>query len=201
MKAQNKGITLVALVITIIVILILAGITLGLTIGNDGIIRKAILAKKEYQNAQELENNILLGYQNEINNIEKTYKTEEDGNVGPGFNTNSLLDLEKSKLIYSKAVNRTNDSYTLEQDYPFIIVVVTSIGANGGSENAVAKLSIENSTKELIKITDNYGHVYANAKYKSATTVGYIVNPTAGTIIKTNAPYYGGVEIYALGEE
>lgn len=200
MKAQNKGITLVALVITIIIILILAGITLGLTIGNDGIIRKAILAKKEYQNSQELENNILLGYQNEINNIEKTYKTDE-GNVGDGFNTTSLLNLEKSKLIYNKTVSRTNDSYTLEQDYPFIIVVVTSIGANGGSENAVAKLSIENSTKELIKITDNYGYLYENKKYKSATTVGYIVNPTAGTTIKTNAPYYGGVKIYALGEE
>ena len=75
MKTQNKGITLVALVITIIIMLILAGITIGLTMGNDGIIRKAILAKKEYQNAQALENNILLGYKNEIDNIEKTYKT------------------------------------------------------------------------------------------------------------------------------
>ena len=104
-------------------------------------------------------------------------------------------------MIYSKTVNWSNDSYALEQDYPFIIIVVSSIGANGGSENAVAGLSIENSNKQLIKIVDNYTYVYAAAKYKSATTVGYIVNPSVGTVIKTTAPYYGGVKIYALGEE
>lgn len=180
--------------------LILAGITIGLTMGNDGIIRKAILAKKEYQNAQDLENNILLGYQNEINNIENTYKTDED-NSNPESTNSSLKDLEKYKLIHNQQVNFYNGSYTLEKDYSFIIIVVSSIGANGGSENAVAGLSIENSTSKLMKITNNYTNVYASAKYKSATTVGYIVNATAGTIIKTTAPYYGGVQIYALGEE
>lgn len=200
MKAQNKGITLVALVITIIIILILAGITIGLTIGNDGIIRKAILAKKEYQNAQNLENNILLGYQNEINNIEKIDKID-DNNSNPEINNTSLANLENYKLIYNKEVNWYNDSYTLEKDYAFIIIVVSSIGWNGGTENAVAGLAIENSEKQLIKIMDNYAHAYAAGQYKSATTVGYIVNPTVGTIIKTTAPYYGGVQIYALGEE
>lgn len=48
---------------------------------------------------------------------------------------------------------------------------------------------------------DNFAHAYAAGKYKSATTIGYIVNPKAGTIIRTTAPYYGGVQIYALGEE
>ncbi len=169
--------------------------------GNDGIIRKAILAKKEYQNAQALENNILLGYQNEIDNIEKTYKTDEDNSNSESNNTTSLENLEKYKLIYSREVNWGNDSYTLEQDHPFIIIVVSSIGANGGSENAVAGLSVENSEEQLIKIMDNFAHAYAAGKYKSATTIGYIVNPKAGTIIRTTAPYYGGVQIYALGEE
>lgn len=168
--------------------------------GNDGIIRKAILAKKEYQNAQDLENNILLGYQNEINNIGYTYKTDE-ANSNSELTNSSLKDLENYKLIYNKEVNWANDSYTLEKNYSFIIIVVSSIGENGGSYNSVAGLSIENSTNQLMKIIDNHTHPYAAGKYKSATTVGYIVNPTAGTIIKTTAPYYGGVEIYALGEE
>ena len=41
---KNKGITLIALVITIIVLLILAGISLSLVMGNEGILGKAITA-------------------------------------------------------------------------------------------------------------------------------------------------------------
>ena len=46
MKKQN-GITLIALVITIIVLLILAGVTISLVIGDNGILTQATLAVKE----------------------------------------------------------------------------------------------------------------------------------------------------------
>ena len=46
------GITLIALVITIIVLLILAGITLNLTLGENGIIRHAQNSGIEYEKAQ-----------------------------------------------------------------------------------------------------------------------------------------------------
>ncbi len=42
----NKGITLIALVITIIVLLILAGITINLMLGNNGILNKSKQAVK-----------------------------------------------------------------------------------------------------------------------------------------------------------
>ena len=48
MKKQ-KGITLIALVITIILMLILAGVVLNLTIGNDGLMETAKEAKEETQ--------------------------------------------------------------------------------------------------------------------------------------------------------
>ena len=38
---NNKGITMIALIITIIVMLILAGVALSFTIGEDGVINKA----------------------------------------------------------------------------------------------------------------------------------------------------------------
>ena len=38
---NNKGITLVALVVTIVVLLILAGVSINLVLGNNGIIAKA----------------------------------------------------------------------------------------------------------------------------------------------------------------
>ena len=36
---QEKGITLIALVVTIVVLLILAGVSISLVIGNDGIMK------------------------------------------------------------------------------------------------------------------------------------------------------------------
>ena len=44
---ETKGITLVALIITVVILLILAGITLNATIGENGLISKAKDAKKE----------------------------------------------------------------------------------------------------------------------------------------------------------
>lgn len=44
---SNKGITLIALIITIIVLLILAGVTIALTVGNNGVITKAQGAQKK----------------------------------------------------------------------------------------------------------------------------------------------------------
>ena len=54
MKRRNKGITLIALVITIIVLLILAGIAITTLAGDNGIVNKASTAseetkKKEYE--------------------------------------------------------------------------------------------------------------------------------------------------------
>lgn len=46
-KYKDGGITLIALVVTIVVLLILAGISLNLVIGNNGIINKAKDAKEE----------------------------------------------------------------------------------------------------------------------------------------------------------
>ena len=48
---KNKGITLIALVITIIIMLILASVTIATLTGENGIITKATEAKKETEKA------------------------------------------------------------------------------------------------------------------------------------------------------
>ena len=58
-RMKNKGITLLALVITIIILLILAAVTLNLTIGENGVFTKAKYAKEQYEKAQEKEKNQL----------------------------------------------------------------------------------------------------------------------------------------------
>ena len=61
LKKQVKGITLIALVVTIIVLLILAGVAISLTIGNNGIISRAINARDKTIVADE-EEAITLAY-------------------------------------------------------------------------------------------------------------------------------------------
>ena len=68
-KTNNNGITLIALVITIIVLLILAGVTINLTLGENGILKTAEMAGKNYTQAQEQELAGLANFENEINNI------------------------------------------------------------------------------------------------------------------------------------
>ena len=52
---SKKGITLIALVITIIVLLILAGVSINAVIGENGIASKAKLAKQETVIAEDKE--------------------------------------------------------------------------------------------------------------------------------------------------
>ena len=54
-KLNNKGITLIALVITIIVLLILAGVSIAMLTGENGILTQAQNAKKETSIAEEKE--------------------------------------------------------------------------------------------------------------------------------------------------
>ena len=55
MKRQNNGITLMALVVTIIVLLILAGVSIATLTGDNGLIKKAEEAKEESEIANEKE--------------------------------------------------------------------------------------------------------------------------------------------------
>lgn len=77
---RNKGITLIALVITIIVLLILVGITINLTIGEHGILNMAREAGKNYQNAAEQERQEIGDFFNEAQNI----INGGNGNTNPG---------------------------------------------------------------------------------------------------------------------
>ena len=70
---ENKGITLVALVITIIVIIVLAGISISILMGQDGIIQKTKEGAENYQKAAELEKEML-------DDIDTTIHTATRGN-------------------------------------------------------------------------------------------------------------------------
>ena len=54
---KDKGITLISLVVTIIILLILVGVALKLTLGENGIFNRAQDSTERYEIAQILEKN------------------------------------------------------------------------------------------------------------------------------------------------
>ena len=112
-----KGITLIALVITIIVLLILAGITINMISSQDGILNKAVTAKETTEKAKEKENEML-----EEQKIEMAIYANEgsaskwDGSIaesfskGDGTADNPYEISNGSELAYlAKQVNEGND--------------------------------------------------------------------------------------------
>jgi hypothetical protein len=83
MLKDKRGITLIALVITVIVLLILAGITINLTIGEDGIITKAKEAGDKYAQAAENE-------QTDLSNFLQETEALINSNTGNWDNTGKV---------------------------------------------------------------------------------------------------------------
>ena len=78
---QDQGITLVALVVTIIVLLILAGIVISMVTGSDGILGRSKNSINNYRVAETNENSTMKDYENEIDKIDGKGDSEEEVKV------------------------------------------------------------------------------------------------------------------------
>lgn len=106
---SSKGITLVALVITIIILLILAGISIS-ALTNTGIFGKAKEAKQKSDEAALDQNTKLDEYESEINAY-LPGQNNGGGGQGSGINANTIAsatDTEKANNYYGKSVNYTS---------------------------------------------------------------------------------------------
>lgn len=118
---KTKGITLIALVVTIIVILILAGVTLSLTIGNNGIIPRAVHSTKIYEWGVVTEQISLrideYSLTKRDDSEEKSYLEYlfEDGYI----DINSIVKIEKisnNSLKYGRGNIQDGDVYYIESE-------------------------------------------------------------------------------------
>lgn len=102
--SKNEGITLIALVVTIVVLLILAGVSLNLVLGNNGIITKAGEAKLETRGAQVEDLVELYKSDNELSEYSSNVaQTEEE-----------LLEyLKNKKLVEDNELNTENKTITI----------------------------------------------------------------------------------------
>lgn len=102
MIKQTKGITLIALVITIIVLLILAGVTIATLTGDNGLLQKATSAKQSSEAASALEKikvevagSYDLNGKLDINQLNKNLKKIP----GLTYNNNEIDETDESKRI------------------------------------------------------------------------------------------------------
>ena len=87
---KAKGVTMLALVVTIIVLLILAAITLNLAVGENGIIKRAKLARDKVKNASIAEDE-------EINKvIEEINSSKNESGSGEGGTCPDVSELEET---------------------------------------------------------------------------------------------------------
>ena len=100
---RNNGITLIALVITIIVLIILAGVAINLTLGENGILTKSQLAKDEYTNASVLEEQQINAIDNYIEQQTKQEKEEPEQPEEP-----KVLKYDSTKLNEKIVLNNVN---------------------------------------------------------------------------------------------
>ena len=106
-RKKNKGITLIALVITIVVLLILAGITIAALSGDNGILTRAREAKEKTKQAQKEEEKTLTNMENILNNATKlnNIKTEETNPAGAMPTNATILESDANKGIVIKDQN------------------------------------------------------------------------------------------------
>ena len=142
-KLKEKGITLIALVVTIIILLILAGIAINLALGENGLITKSKLAKEEYDK-EALKEEIMLAkvdkeieLSRELNEAEimdlleqyGDFVSEEDGTVKFKPNGSS----------YEIPYEEMKDELGVESSSKIVTITFDSNGGNGNM-NKMQKL-------------------------------------------------------------
>ena len=112
---KEKGITLIALVITIIILLILSGISIA-TLTGSGLFEKAKLAEQESKNEKEKEEVTLRDYENKIEsylnntrNSNANYKVlyNNESGASSGVLSESINNFDMLVAIYGSAIAGT----------------------------------------------------------------------------------------------
>ena len=174
---NSKGITLVALVITIIILLILAGISIS-ALTNTGIFQKAKDAKQKSENAALDQNTKLDEYENEIdkyipkaNSLAKAVKVGDYVAYKPDEPDNNALTTLKTNLKnYSGASdNTTNSAIDIEKGLKWRVLDVDETTGQVRLISATpTKKSIElkgyNGYNNAVKLLDDACSTLYNSK-------------------------------------
>ena len=137
MLKNKNGITLIALVVTIVVLLILAGVTLNLVLDNNGIIQKSKEARSETIVADEK------------SKVEMAYLSAALKKLGDTVTAEELQEELDSSVGAGKTVVTTNGNGTLN-------VLFNATGHNYNvDEGTVEKVEIDNTKMAMFDTGEN----------------------------------------------
>ncbi len=178
-KNSNSAITLIALIITIIVLLILAGVTLTMVIGESGIIHKAQESKDETLKSTALEDIKLRVL--EVNTDKEGKATLEDI---IGF-------FEENSDVYTITKKESDRIYVINKNYKYEVEITAELQVSLTGKNNENELSA-NIIYDRGKVSTEAGGIVGandiNSAYKIESDHAYMeVTGTGGN----NASYVG----------
>ena len=173
MKKMEKGITLISLIVTIIVLLILSGITVSLTIGNDGLLTKS---KEIGENIEQSE----LEAQEKINSLEQQLGYIDDGTTEE-IDTNPpkitditlIFDTETSVKVTISVTEKESGIEKIEYSIDGGATYVTPVDKLSKTHTFTG-LSNNGRYNVKVKVTDLAGN-YAEAE-KNIIGTGYVIS-------------------------
>ena len=184
---NNKGITLVALVVTIVVLLILAGVSINLVLGNNGIIAKAKDAETKSAEARE---NDLKGMNSLIEQMESTLNGSGNGGktepeTVPYLPSDDFHYDTSTSIDTGLVIKDANGNEYVWVVVPRTIAVYKTTGLGKTTFTDADYTSIENDLKEYTKTyrngTDNSDTYAADDK-----NVGWFADETAYNNLKNS---------------
>ena len=110
---KERGITLIALVVTIIVLLVLAGISISMLTGENGILNRAGEAKTKTEEAQGEQQKILSDYEQEIEDMVGNISQVDDAEPGKLEEVNGeyIISSIEDLIAFSYEVTNGENSY------------------------------------------------------------------------------------------
>ena len=124
-KKQAQGITLIALVVTVIVLLILAGVAINLTVGDNGLFRRAQNAVDTYEQASEKEKiELAIGstFLDETGDFSITKSKLENALRGEFGNDTEISVEENEDGSFIINIDGTNNKYYVGNDTEIFII-------------------------------------------------------------------------------
>ena len=189
---KNKGITLVALVVTIVVLLILAGVSINLVLGNNGIIAKA---KEAQRKSAEASQNDLIG----MNELAQQLEGKLNGSTGSGSENGGKTEPETVPYLPSDDfhydTSTSVDTGLVIQDasgneYVWVVVprttaVYATTGLGKTTFTDADYTSIENDLKDYTSTyVTTYG--YSDTYVADDKSVGWFADETAYNNLKNS---------------
>ena len=184
---RNKGITLIALVVTIIVLLILAGISIAMLTGQNGILNRAAEAKEKTRAAQEDENEKLQGYEKIINQYAENLPIGEETTP---YLPNSTFSKKEGDLATGLVIQDANQNEYVWVEVPTTIYNNTTYNNNGANKPQNA-----DEWKKIRDCLKAYTSDYSNSDYKDTNTDGTTYSDDYKNMLKsvyTNGGFWLG---------